>query len=96
MVQVSYGNSLESEYREGLKLLASAGMLLVAIGIIGLAYPSFDYTTREEVLRLGPFEATAERQHSIPVPPVVCWIFIVGGAGTMVFSAAKRVKRAAS
>ena len=77
-----------------MKLLASAGMLLVALGIIGLAYPSFDYTTREEVLRIGPFEATAEREHSIPVPPAVCWVFIVGGAGVMVFAMAKRANLA--
>ncbi len=73
-----------------MKPLAFVGMILVALGIIGLAYPSFDYTKREEVLRIGPLQATAETEHSVPVPPAVCWIFIVGGAGTMVFAVAKR------
>jgi hypothetical protein len=36
------------------------------------------YTTREEVVDLGPVEVTAEDEHRIPLPP------ILGGAAIVV------------
>jgi uncharacterized membrane protein YidH (DUF202 family) len=55
------------------------GVLLIALGIVALAYQGITYTKREKVIDLGPIQATAERQHTIPLPPVVGVIALVGG-----------------
>jgi len=55
------------------------GILLIAIGIIALAYGGFTYTKREKVLDIGPIQATAERQKTVPFPPILGGLCLVGG-----------------
>jgi uncharacterized membrane protein len=55
------------------------GILLIAVGIIALAYGGFTYTKREKVLDIGPIQATAERQKTVPFPPILGGICLVGG-----------------
>lgn len=55
------------------------GIVLIVIGIISLAYGGFTYTKREKVIDLGPIQATAEREHKIPFPPIAGGICLVGG-----------------
>jgi hypothetical protein len=55
------------------------GIILIVIGIIALAYGGITYTKREKVLDLGPIQATAEKQKTIPFPPVLGGICLVGG-----------------
>ena len=47
------------------------GIILIVIGIIALAYGGITYTKREKVLDLGPIQATAEKQKTIPFPPSI-------------------------
>lgn len=58
------------------KLLAIA---LIAIGIIAFAYQGIGYTSRDNVVDLGPLHVTAERSHTLPLPPVVGAIALAGG-----------------
>jgi hypothetical protein len=55
------------------------GIILIAIGIISLIYGGITYTKREKVLDIGPIQATQEKQHTVPFPPVVGGICLVGG-----------------
>ena len=55
------------------------GIVLIVIGIIALAYGGITYTKREKVLDLGPIQATAEKQKTIPFRPVLGGICLVGG-----------------
>lgn len=55
------------------------GVILIVFGIIALAYQGITYTTREKVLDIGPLEATAEKQKTIPLPPLVGGLALVGG-----------------
>jgi uncharacterized membrane protein len=55
------------------------GIILIIIGIVALVYGGFTYTKREKVLELGPIQATAEKQHTVPFPPVLGGICLVGG-----------------
>jgi hypothetical protein len=65
------------------------GLLLIVIGIIALAYQGITYTTREKILDVGPLEATAERQKTIPLPPIVGGAALAGGL-LMIFAGAKK------
>jgi hypothetical protein len=46
------------------------GVILIALGVVGLAIGAIRYTTREKVVDIGPIEASVERERSIPVPPI--------------------------
>ncbi|PYJ70470.1 MAG: DUF3185 domain-containing protein [Verrucomicrobia bacterium] len=55
------------------------GIILIVIGIISLVYGGITYTKREKVLEFGPIQATTERQKTIPFPPVLGGVCLVGG-----------------
>lgn len=54
-------------------------LVLVVIGILALAYQGFSYTTRKKVLDVGPIQATKEEHHTVPLPPVLGAIALLGG-----------------
>lgn len=45
-----------------------AGIVLIILGAVALGYRTFNYTTEETVLQVGPVEATVENQKSVTVP----------------------------
>jgi drug/metabolite transporter (DMT)-like permease len=55
------------------------GIVLIVLGLCGLAWGGFTYTTQEKVIDLGPIHATAEKTHNIPVPPIAGALALVGG-----------------
>jgi uncharacterized membrane protein YidH (DUF202 family) len=55
------------------------GIILIAIGIIALAYGGFSYTKREKVIDAGPLQVSADREKTIPFPPILGGICLVGG-----------------
>jgi hypothetical protein len=59
--------------------LAIVGALLIVIGLAALAYQGISYTTRETVIDIGPVHATADRQKTLPLPPVVGITAVAGG-----------------
>ena len=66
-----------------MKPLALAGLVLIVCGVLGLAYQGITYTSRDTVLDIGPLHATAERQHTLPLSPVLGIIAIVGGSALL-------------
>ena len=47
------------------------GMVLIVVGVLALAFGGFQYTTRERVVDLGPLKVDADKQHSVPIAPMV-------------------------
>ena len=60
------------------------GTLLIIFGIVALAVGGLNYTKRETVLDVGPIHATADRQKTIPLPPVAGIVAIVAGVALVV------------
>ena len=56
-----------------------AGIIGIILIVIALVWGGITYTKREKVLDLGPIQATAEKQKTIPFPPVLGGICLVGG-----------------
>jgi hypothetical protein len=52
---------------------------LIVLGLLGLAWGGFNYTTREKVVDIGPIHATREETHNVPVPPIAGALALVGG-----------------
>jgi hypothetical protein len=59
-----------------MKLLA---IVLIAIGIIAFAYQGIRYTSQDKVFDVGPLHVTAERSHTLPLPPIAGAIALAGG-----------------
>ena len=66
------------------------GVLLIVLGVIALAYGGITYTTREKVIDIGPIEATTERRETIPLPPVLGALALVGGIALLIAGSRKR------
>jgi len=49
------------------------------LGLVGLAWGGFTYTTQERVLDIGPIHATHEKTHSVPLPPLAGALALIGG-----------------
>jgi uncharacterized membrane protein HdeD (DUF308 family) len=73
-----------------MKPVAMIGIVLIVLGIGALAYQGFTYTTREKVLDLGPLQATAERQKTVPLPPIVGIVAVVAGVALVIAGGRKR------
>jgi hypothetical protein len=56
-----------------------AGILLVLLGVLALAYQGIRYTTREKLIDIGPLKVTASERKTIPLPPIVGGIAVVAG-----------------
>lgn len=63
-----------------------AGLVLFALGLIGLIYGGFRYTSRDTIVDIGPIHATADREHSVPVAPIAGAIMVAAGAVLLVRS----------
>jgi hypothetical protein len=59
------------------------GMVLIVLGLIGLAYGGFSYKTKEKAVDIGPIEVTRDKTHSIPVPPIAGAIALIGGVALL-------------
>jgi uncharacterized membrane protein HdeD (DUF308 family) len=73
-----------------MKPVAILGIVLIVLGIGALAYQGFTYTTREKVLDLGPLQATAEREKTVPLPPIVGIVAVVAGVALVIAGGRKR------
>ena len=62
-----------------MKSTSIAGILLVILGVLALAYQRVNYTRRDRVLDVGPIHATKDTQEHIPVPPIIGGLALVGG-----------------
>ncbi|HXM93066.1 MAG TPA: DUF3185 domain-containing protein [Candidatus Dormibacteraeota bacterium] len=60
------------------------GIALIILGVIALAYQGITYTTHKKVLDLGPIQATKEERQTIPIPPIVGALALVGGIALLV------------
>jgi hypothetical protein len=55
------------------------GIILIVLGLAGLAWGGFTYTTREKVVDLGPIHATRDKTHNVPLPPLAGAAALIGG-----------------
>jgi uncharacterized membrane protein HdeD (DUF308 family) len=60
------------------------GIALIVFGIAALAYQGFSYTSKEKVLDIGPIEATTETTKTIPLPPIVGALALIGGVAVVI------------
>ena len=72
-----------------MKVATLVGLILIVLGAVGFALGGFSFTRREKVLDIGPIQATAEREHSVPISPILSGIAVVGGLFLVVVGSRK-------
>jgi hypothetical protein len=73
-----------------MKPAAMLGVLLIVLGLAALVYQGITYTSHDTVLDIGPIHATADRQKTLPLSPVVGIAAVTGGVVLLVAGVRKR------
>jgi len=60
------------------------GIVLIVLGVIGLAYGGISWTRQEKVVDIGPLEVTADKRESVPLPPLAGGVCLLAGLGLLV------------
>jgi len=55
------------------------GVILIILGALALAYQGITYTKHKKVLDLGPLQATTTEHKTIPLPPILGGVAVLGG-----------------
>ena len=69
-----------------MKPLAWIGIVLIALGVIGLVVENVSFTERKTVLDVGPLKVQADEQRVIPIPTIAGIAGIVVGLGLIFLS----------
>lgn len=64
-------------------------VMLIALGIVAFAYQGITYTTKDKVVDLGALQVTTETKKTLPLPPIVGAIALVGGIVLLVMGQKK-------
>jgi hypothetical protein len=58
---------------------ALVGVVLIVLGVAALAYQGVTYTSHDTVVDIGPLHATADHQKTVPIPPILGGVAVIGG-----------------
>ncbi|MFN4015332.1 MAG: hypothetical protein ACK4JB_08355 [Reyranella sp.] len=73
-----------------MKPMAILGVLLIVIGIAGLAIDNISFTERKTIVDAGPLKVTADEQRTIPIPTIAGIVAVIAGAGLLFMGRAAR------
>ena len=75
---------------QSMKPIALVGVVLIVAGLAALVYQGFTYTSRETVVDIGPIHATADREKTLPLPPIVGVVAVGAGIALVVVGGRSR------
>jgi hypothetical protein len=82
---------LKTSKEKPMKTTMVIGLILVILGVAVLGYQGVVWvTTRDTVARVGPIEVQANREHPIPIAPILSGIAIVAGIALLIAGSGKR------
>jgi uncharacterized membrane protein len=72
-----------------MKQITLVGIALIVLGIVAFAYQGITYTSREKIIDIGPIQATADTQKTIPLSPLLGGLVLAGGIVLVIVGAKK-------
>jgi len=66
------------------------GILLIVLGIIGFAVGGFSFTHEHQDAKVGPIDIEHKQTSTVPIPPILSGIALVGGIALVVVGAKSR------
>jgi drug/metabolite transporter (DMT)-like permease len=73
-----------------MKPLNLAGIVLIVLGALILAYQGINYTRQKKVVDMGPMHITKETHERIPLPPILGGLALAGGVVLLVMGSRNR------
>ena len=67
-----------------MKVGTLVGIILVVLGLVGIAYGGISYSQRREVARVGPLQVTTREERTIPISPIAGGVAILAGVALIV------------
>lgn len=55
------------------------GIVLIVLGVVGLAYGGLSWTRRDTIVDAGPIEITADKTERVPLPPIAGGLLLIAG-----------------
>ena len=65
------------------------GVALIILGIVAFMYQGITYTTRNNIIDVGPLQATVDKQETIPLSPFLGGLALAGGVALLFVGARK-------
>jgi hypothetical protein len=72
-----------------MKPITLAGIVLIVLGALALAYQGFSYTRHRQVLDVGSMHITADTNDRIPISPIFGGLALVAGIALMIVGGKK-------
>ncbi len=72
-----------------MKGTAIAGVLLIILGVAAMIYGGFNFSTKKNVVDAGPIQINKTEHHSVPIPPILGGVCVIGGIVLLVMGAKK-------
>jgi hypothetical protein len=66
------------------------GIVLIVIGIIGFAVGGFSYSHEKQDAKIGPLQIEHKQTSTVPIPPILSGIALVGGIALVVVGSRSR------
>ncbi len=66
------------------------GIVLILIGIVGFALGGFSFSHEKKDVDMGPVQISHEQTKTVPIPPILSGIALVGGIALVVVGAKGR------
>ena len=63
------------------------GIVLILLGIIGFAVGGFSFTHEHQDAKVGPLDISHQQTSTVPIPPILSAIALIGGIGLVAVSA---------
>ncbi len=60
--------------------MKALGIVLIILGVLALAYGGLTYTREKKVIDLGPVQASKKETKTVPLPPILGIVAILGGS----------------
>lgn len=71
------------------RFLMLIGVLLVVLGLLGLAHPTFTYHEKKEVAKLGPMQATVDEEKTVEIPRAASILVALAGLAIVLLASRK-------
>jgi hypothetical protein len=66
------------------------GILLILVGIVGFAVGGFSFTHEHQDAKIGPLNIEHKQTSTVPIPPILSGIALVGGIALVVVGSRSR------
>ena len=73
-----------------MKAATVIGIVLILVGIVGFAMGGFSFHHEKKDVDLGPLQVSHEKKETVPIPPILSGIALVGGIVLVVAGAKGR------